>query len=174
MHSALLLSTLGFTLIRTIHAFEFTGPDSTQKLDITQPIKITWNATSEGFVEPKAQALQLWFLGVTNNGNDKPGWELASNLSLSEGSYEWNPENVVESLKATDGELSSDAVHMFEARLMDNAGKKLVTIESDRYAIEGDDVVESSGKGAQAGFYTSGVALIVALLAGLRTSGCLM
>jgi hypothetical protein len=121
--------------------------------------------------EPKARALQLWFLALSNDNRDQSGWELASNLSLSEGSYEWNPDTIVKSIKDKDISLSPDMVHTFEARLLDTSGNKLSTVESDKYAVEEiNSITNSGGKGAHAGYYTATVALIVAVTAGVVTN----
>ncbi|KAH7237805.1 uncharacterized protein BKA55DRAFT_694293 [Fusarium redolens] len=166
MHSALLLSTLGCAFFHAIHAFEFTGPDSAEKLDLTQSITITWDAINGSLSEPKARALHLWFYALTNDDSDWFGWELAVDLPLSAGSYKWNPNTIVKSLKDKDVSLSPDAMHAFEARLLDNSGSKLSTVESDKYAVKSFDFIRNSGnKGAQAGLYTVTVALTMAGLA---------
>ncbi|KAI1051258.1 hypothetical protein LB505_012506 [Fusarium chuoi] len=163
-----LLPILGCVFFHASHAFEFTGPDSSQKLDLTQPITITWDANNGPFNEPKARALDLWFYALTSDISGRLGWELATNLSLSAGSFKWNPETVVKSLKDSDVSISADAVHAFEARLLNNSGSQLSSVESDVYAVEGFDFIRNSaGKGAQVGFYTAAVAFTVACLAHL-------
>ncbi|KAF5239800.1 hypothetical protein FAUST_4684 [Fusarium austroamericanum] len=168
MRSAFLLSTFGFSVFTTIHGFEFTGPSSAEKLDLTQPITITWNATSGSIDEPKARRLQLWFLALTEGEKDQSGWELASNLSLSEGSYKWDPETIVKGIEDKKTSLSSGAVHNFGARLLDNSGSMLVTVESDKYALKGGDFIANDGsKGVQTRLYA---ALTMAVVAGVITS----
>jgi hypothetical protein len=170
MHSALLLSTFGCALFHAIHAFEFTGPDSDEALNLTQPITIIWDANSGSLSEPRARALELWFLAQASNDGGQFGWEIAANLSLSAGSYKWNPDAIVEGLKKNENSLSPDVVHYFEARLIDNAGSGLATVESEKYAVEGPDVVGNSGRGAQAGFYTVTLALTMAVVVGVANS----
>ncbi|KAH6949200.1 hypothetical protein DER45DRAFT_545121 [Fusarium avenaceum] len=158
MHSALLLSILVF--YHGVQAFEFTGPNSANKLDLTQPITITWDATKGASSEPKARALELWFFVLTDDKSDQSGWELATNLSLSAGSYEWNPDTIVKSIKDKNVSLSTDEVHTFEARLLDSSRSKLSAVESDKYAIEDIDSIANSGsKGAQAGLHTAALAV---------------
>jgi hypothetical protein len=170
MHSAVLLSILA--IYHGIQAFEFTGPDPADKLNLTQPIAITWDATKGASSEPKARALELWFLALTDDKSDQSGWELATNLSLSAGSYEWNPDTIVKSIKDKNVSLSTDEVHTFEARLLDSSGSKLSTVESDKYAIEEiDSVTNSGGKGSQAGSFTATIALVVAVVAGVVFNG---
>jgi hypothetical protein len=170
MHSALLLSVFAF--YQGVQAFEFTGPDPADKLNLTQPITITWDATRGSSSEPRARALQLWFLALTDDKSDQSGWELATNLSLSPGSYEWNPDTIVKSIKNKNVSLSLDEVHTFEARLLDSSGSKLSTVESDKYAIvEIDSVTNSGGRGSQAGSFTAAVALVVAVVAGVVSNG---
>ncbi|RGP72168.1 hypothetical protein FSPOR_2840 [Fusarium sporotrichioides] len=165
MRSTLLLSTFGCALFNAIHAFEFTGPDSSEKLNLTQPINITWNATSGSMSEPKARALDLWFIALVND--DRQGRELASNLTLSSGSYKWNPETIVQIFQDDDVSVSPDAVHYFEARLIDNAGSELATIETEKYALDGFDFIKNSGgKGLQPGFsVTVAMAVMVGVVA---------
>jgi hypothetical protein len=170
MHSARILSILAFC--HGVQSFGFTGPDPADKLNLTQPITITWDATKGASSEPKARALELWFLALTDDKSDQSGWELATNLSLSAGSYEWDPDTIVKSIKNKSVSLSPDEVHTFEARLLDSSGSKLSTVESDKYAIEDiDSVPNSGGKGSQAGSYTATVALIMAVVAGVVSNG---
>ncbi|KAF5975814.1 hypothetical protein FCOIX_7470 [Fusarium coicis] len=165
MRYAPLLSALGCAFFHASNAFEFTGPNSSEKLDLTQPITITWNANSGSFVEPEARALDLWFYVITSDGSGRLGWELDKNLSLSAGSYKWNPGEVVESINKTGASISPDAVHAFEARLMNNSGSWLSALESEKYAVEGSDLIRNSaGKVAQVGFYTAAVAFTMASL----------
>ncbi|KAF4420508.1 hypothetical protein FACUT_11162 [Fusarium acutatum] len=166
MRSALLLSALGCAIFHAIHAFEFTGPDSSEKLDLAQPITITWDANNGSFIEPKARALNLWFYALTSDDSGRLGWELDTDLSLSAGSYKWNPDTVVKSLNDTEVSISPDAVHAFEARLLNNSGSQLSAVESDKYAAEGFGFIRNSaGKGVQAGFYTAAVAFTITGLA---------
>ncbi|KAF5632245.1 uncharacterized protein FTJAE_7577 [Fusarium tjaetaba] len=165
MRYAPLLSTLSCAVFHASHAFEFTGPDSSEKLNLTQPITITWNANSGSFIEPEARALDLWFYVITSDSSGRLGWELDKNLSLSAGSYKWNPNGVVESINKTGASISPDAVHVFEARFMNGSGGWLSALESDKYAVEGSELIQNSaGKGAQVGFYTAAVAFTIASL----------
>ncbi|KAG5744791.1 hypothetical protein H9Q72_011416 [Fusarium xylarioides] len=165
MRHAPLLSTLSCAFFHASHAFEFTGPDSSETLDLTQPITITWNANTGSFLEPDARALDLWFYALTSDDSGRFGWELDKNLSLSAGSYKCNPDEVVESINKTGASISPDAVHAFEARLMNNSGGWLSALESDKYTVEGSDLIRNSaGKGAQVGIYTAAVAFTLASL----------
>ncbi|KAF5549126.1 hypothetical protein FMEXI_4468 [Fusarium mexicanum] len=162
MRYAPLLSTVGCAFLHASHAFEFTGPESSEKLDLANPITITWDANNGPFIEPKARALDLWFSVRTSDDSGGFGWELATNLSLSSGSYKWKPDGVVKSINDTGASISPDAVHGFEARLLNNSGGQLSTVESDKYAVEGFDFIRNSAeKGAQARFYTAAVALTI-------------
>ncbi|KAF5588811.1 uncharacterized protein FSUBG_11346 [Fusarium subglutinans] len=163
MRYAPLLSILSCAFLHASHAFEFTGPDSSEKLDLTKPITITWDANNGPFVEPKARALDLWFSVRTSDDSGGLSWEFATNLSLSSGSYKWKPDGVVKSINDTGASISPAVVHSFEARLMNNSGSQLSAVESDKYAVEGFDFIRNSArKGAQAGFYTAAVALSIA------------
>ncbi|KAF5586261.1 hypothetical protein FPCIR_8007 [Fusarium pseudocircinatum] len=162
MRSALILSTLGCAFFHASHAFEFTGPDSSEKLNLTQPITITWDANSGSSIEPEASALDLWFYTLTSDDSGRYDWVLDANLSLSAGSYEWSPDIVVESINKSGISISPDVVHAFAARFVNNSGSHLSEVESDKYAVEGFDFVRNSaGKGAQAGIYTAAVAFTI-------------
>ncbi|KAF5643072.1 hypothetical protein F52700_2787 [Fusarium sp. NRRL 52700] len=158
-----LLSTLGCALLHASHAFEFTGPDSSEKLDLTQPITITWDANNGSFIEPQARALDLRFSVLTSDESGHIEWGLATNVSLSTGSYEWNPEKVIKKTISDTGMLiSPDRAHTFKARLRNNSGGRLSTVNSDKYAVKGFDFIRNSaGKGSQAGFYTAAVAFTI-------------
>lgn len=172
MQPALVLSIYGCTLISAAHAFSFTGPDSAEKLDLTQPINITWSTDGGSFEEPQAHALELWFLARKGDSrSEKYGWECATNLSLTSGSYEWDPSNIVKAIESSDITISPDKVHTFEARLLDNEGEKLATLESDKYAVEGYDFVTSGGEGTHPGFYTAALALTAAAVVGVVVNG---
>ncbi|KAF5558347.1 hypothetical protein FNAPI_5120 [Fusarium napiforme] len=167
MRYAPLLSTVGCAFFHASHArlFEFTGPDSSEKLNLTQPITITWNPNSGSYVEPEVRALDLWFYVITSDGSGRLGWELDKNLSLSAGSYKWNPGGVVESINKTGASISPDAVHVFEARFMNGSGSWLSALDSNKYAVEASDRIRNSaGKGAQVGIYTAAVAFTLASL----------
>ncbi|KAF5698155.1 hypothetical protein FGLOB1_12255 [Fusarium globosum] len=163
-----LLPILGYAFFHASHAFEFTGPDSSQKLNLTQTITITWDFNNGPVIEPEARALDLWFNTRSTDINEWFTWLLATNLSLTAGSYTWDPETVVKSLKDSNFSIRADAVHAFEARLLNNSGSKLSSVQSDVYAVEGFGFIRNSaGKGAQVGFYTAVVAFTVACLAHL-------
>jgi hypothetical protein len=153
-------------------AFQLTGPTTEEKLDLTKPIKVSWDASEGSFSEPNARALDLWFHVVFGGDNgDRGGWEIATNLSLaSSNSYEWDPSDIAKSIEDNDQTLSPDAVHTFEARLLDQDGKSLAKVESDGYALEGFDFVSdgaSSGDGARAGVHRATVVAAVGIVAAL-------
>jgi len=166
MHSALLLSTLSFTFFNVIHAFEFTGPDSSKKLDLTQPINITWDATKGSLSEPEARKFDLWFRALGSVDGSTFGWELVADLPFSSSSYEWDPAAIVEGIKDGNNSLSPDAVHTFQARILDKSGNKLLRVESDKYAVEGFDFIKDSGsKGLKRSFHAVTLALTITGLA---------
>ncbi|XEU94940.1 hypothetical protein FSHL1_000224 [Fusarium sambucinum] len=166
MRSVLLLSTLGCAFFNAIEAFEFTGPDPDEKLNITQPITITWDAKGGELNEPEARALNLWFSALVNT--TQGGWEIGSNLSLSSGSYKWDPKSLVKIMEEH-YTVSPNAEHYFEARLIGSTGNMLASVESEKYVLEGYDFIRNSGgKGAQPGFYTT---VVMAVMAGVVAGG---
>jgi hypothetical protein len=147
-------------------AFQLTGPTTEEKLDLTKPITVSWDATGGSFSEPNARSLELWFHAVFGGDHgDRGGWEIAANLSLaSRNSYEWDPSDIAKSIEDNDQTLSPDAVHTFEARLLDQDGKSLAKVESDGYALEGFDFVSD---GARAGVHRATVVAAVGIVAAL-------
>ncbi|KAG9256614.1 uncharacterized protein F5Z01DRAFT_671868 [Emericellopsis atlantica] len=167
-----LLSTL--TLVcavsPTAHAFQFTGPDSVDKLDLANPITVSWRATGGSLNEPEARSLELWFRALIGDSGDQAGWQLAANLSISSPtSYEWDPSSIVEGIQDNDLTLSPEAVHTFEARLLDGHGTKLATVQSDKYAVEGFDFIESSdgGEGTRDAVYMALVGAAAGVVLGV-------
>ena len=174
MHSRpALLPTLilAYAILPTTQASQFTGPPTDERLDLTKPITISWDATKGSLPEPKARTLELWFHAILgSDSQDRAGWIIAANLSLaSSNSYEWDPSGIAKLIEDNDQPLSPDALHTFEARLLDQDGERLARIWSDGYALDGFDFISDSGSGdgAQARFYRATVAaagIVAALL----------
>jgi len=154
---------LAYAIFPATQAFQLTGPTTAEKLDLTKPITVSWDATEGTLSEPNARALELWFYVIFGSSN-RGGWEIATNLSLANrNSYEWDPNRIARVIEDNDYALSSDAVHTFEARLLDQDGKLLSSVESDGYALDGVDFVSdsgSSGDGLRAGVYGATVAAV--------------
>jgi hypothetical protein len=132
---------------------------------------VSWDVTEGALSEPNARILELWFHAVSGGENrDRAGWVIAANLSLaSRNSYEWDPSGIAKLINDNDQKLSPDAVHTFEARLLDQDGERLARVESDGYALDGFDFVSDSGSGGgvRAGVYWATVAaagIVAALL----------
>lgn len=167
-----LLPTLifAYVILPATQAFQFTEPPTTEKLDLTKPITVSWDATKGSLSEPNARTLELWFQAILgSDSQDRAGWIIAANLSLaSSNSYEWDPSGIAKLIEGNDQPLSPDALHTFEARLLDQDGERLARIWSDGYALDGFDFVDDSGSGggARAGVYgiTVAAAGIVAAL----------
>jgi len=148
---------LAYATFPTTQAFQLTGPPTTEKLDLSKPITVSWDATEGSLSEPNARILDLWFYAIfSGDSHDRAGWTIAANLSLaSRNSYEWDPSGIATLIEKNEQTLSPDAVHTFEARLRDQQGDRLATVESDGYALEGFDFISDSGSGggARAGVY---------------------
>lgn len=157
-------------ILPATQAFQLTGPPTTEKLDLTKHVTVSWDATAGSLSEPNARALELWFHAIfSGDSHDRAGWIIAANLSLaSRNSYEWDPSGITKIIEDNDQTLSSDAVHTFEARLLDQDGKRLARVESDGYALDGFDFISDSGSGGvRAGVYGATVAaagIVAALL----------
>jgi hypothetical protein len=162
---------LAYAIFPTTQAFQLTGPPTTEKLDLTKPITVSWDATKGALSEPNARTLELWFHAVFGgDSRDRAGWTIAANLSLaSESSYEWDPSGIAKLIEDNDQTLSPDAVHTFEARLLDQDGQRLARVESDGYALDGFDFVSDSGSGGgvRAGVYGATVAAAAGMVAAM-------
>lgn len=165
MHSRpALLPTLilAYAILPTTQAFQFTGPPTDERLDLTKPITISWDATKGSLPEPKARTLELWFHAILGSDSQyRAGWIIAANLSLaSSNSYEWDASGIAKLIEDNDQPLSPDTFHSFEARVLDQDGERLARIWSDGYALDGFDFVDDSGSGggARAGVYGATVA----------------
>jgi hypothetical protein len=174
MHSRpALLPTLvlAYAIFPTSQAFQLTGPPTTEKLDLTEPVTVSWDATEGALSEPNARTLELWFQAVFGGDNrDRAGWTIAANLSLaSESSYEWDPSGIAKLIEDNDQTLSPDAVHTFEARLLDQDGERLARVDSDGYALDGFDFISDSGSGGgtRAGVYGATVAVAAGVVAAI-------
>ena len=65
-------------------AFQLTGPTTEEKLDLTKPITVAWDATKGSLSEPNARTLELWFHAILgSDSQDRAGWIIAANLSLA-------------------------------------------------------------------------------------------
>jgi hypothetical protein len=51
-------------------AFQLTGPATTEKLDLSKPVTVSWDASSEGggLSGPNARELNLWFYAIFSSG----------------------------------------------------------------------------------------------------------
>ncbi|KAM0279038.1 hypothetical protein ACHAQH_004820 [Verticillium albo-atrum] len=139
-----LLPLLLCGILPAAQAFQFTGPDPSDKIDLSQPVEITWTLDSS-FREPEARAFHLWFYAFIGDGESLAGWEIRSNLSLSSSSYTWDPISIVDGLVSEHNTVLPDKVHYFEARLVGADGRKLARLESEKYALEGYDFIRNGG-----------------------------
>jgi hypothetical protein len=162
---------LAYTLFPATQAFQLTGPPTTEKLDLTKPIKVSWDVTEGALSEPNARILELWFHRDFGSENrDRAGWMVTANLSLaSENSYGWDPSGIAKLIEDNDQTLPPDVVHTFEARLLDQDGERLARSENDEYALDRFDFVGDNGSngGARAGFYGATVAAAAGIVAAL-------
>ena len=72
---------LAYAILPTTQAFQLTGPPTTEELDLTKPITVSWDATEGDLSEPNARLLELWFHAILSGENrDRAGWIIAANL----------------------------------------------------------------------------------------------
>ncbi|KAI9166294.1 ABC multidrug transporter A [Paramyrothecium foliicola] len=141
---------LAYGIFPASQAFQFTGPTTTEKLDLTKPITVSWDATGGAVREPNARTLDLWFRALLGgNTSSRAGWQITANLSLANSnSYEWDPSQIVKLIEDNDQTFSPDAVHTFEARLLGQDGMRLATVLSDEYALDGSDSISDGSRAA--------------------------
>ncbi|ORY58712.1 uncharacterized protein BCR38DRAFT_446367, partial [Pseudomassariella vexata] len=126
-----------------VAAFEFTSPDSNQKLNVSAPIRVTWTSDSSAYDQ-----LDLWFMGVTATGTSF-GYDLKSNISTSVGMYNWDPYNVTQAWESTDLVLVGGKEFQFQARLHDRNTTRGAMVQSDYYAVVGYDNISNLGASNQ-------------------------
>ncbi|EME40141.1 hypothetical protein DOTSEDRAFT_74843 [Dothistroma septosporum NZE10] len=123
--TALLLGTAPI-----VSCFSFTGPSTSEPLGLNaSSIDIFWNNDNTQYSQ-----LDLHF---TEEGGDGFSYTIAQNLSVSHGSFTWNPSNVSNALQSTKFKLPSGSDFNFMAMLHDANSTAGTTITSGNYRVTG-------------------------------------
>ncbi|KAH0438551.1 hypothetical protein CcaCcLH18_03258 [Colletotrichum camelliae] len=144
MQKLTLAALIGAT--RLINALEFIAPDTSSKLNLSAPITIEWTLTNEG--NPEWTEIDLWWHGQFANGGGGFGFAIEENFTTTGNGtygYNWNPASEVESFAKNQNTLSSDKMFYFMIkRHPPNATSPAALEPSEKYAVEGYDLIGSS------------------------------
>ncbi|KAF2210592.1 hypothetical protein CERZMDRAFT_91106 [Cercospora zeae-maydis SCOH1-5] len=77
------------------------------------------------------------------------GYYLAENISLSDGSYTWQPANVSQALQSTQAELVDGDEFYFEAKLHDANSSSGAEVDSEKYSVTGYPYLEGAAASVQ-------------------------
>jgi len=139
--------------------FNFTGPDLSQKLNLSAPITVSWSLPPDS---PDAvyEQMDLWW------GSNGFKYEIAPNYSLAvgAGSFFWDPINETKALLMTNHSLTRGKDFFFEGRLHHPNSTSGSVLQSQKYAVEGYPLI-NAGRLLRPG--TGGVALAALLAAGM-------
>ena len=154
-------------LAATVQSLRFTGPSTSEALDITTEITITWGKgnSSEEHNLPSKFNLE-WFTHPVNN--QSIGAQIETGLDVSDGKYKWTPSpNTINMLKPFWNELYDDKFK-FQAVFYNETDPTLTlkTVSSGNYSVIGLKDARSGGKtvGLQWGVLAGGLATVGMML----------
>ena len=147
----------------TAQSLKFTGPSTSEALDITTEITITWgkgNSSDEHNLPPKFNL--EWFTHTVKN--QSIGAEIETDLNVSDGEYKWTPSpNSIDMLKPFWNELY-DNKFKFQAVFYNETDPTLTlkTVSSGNYSVIGLKDATSGGKAVrlQWGVFAGGLATV--------------
>ncbi|KAM0260027.1 hypothetical protein ACHAPA_010473 [Fusarium lateritium] len=114
MHSSSFLCSL-FALAATVQSFKFTGPSTSEPIDLLSEITITWTESNSS-EHKKWPSIDLeWFAKPTDLKSF--GYEIAAGLNISDGQYKFTPKNTIKVLQPFAKELSENKLFQFKATL---------------------------------------------------------
>ncbi|KAF9872555.1 hypothetical protein CkaCkLH20_10052 [Colletotrichum karsti] len=137
-------------LTSVVSGLKFTAPNTNDKLNLSAPaINIEWELNNEG--NPEYTEMDLSWHGEFAGGGGSFSHTLTENITSSNNqlngnySYNWDPTTILESFEKTKNRLSSEKVFYFELRRhAPNSGNAAME-PSEKYAVEGYDLVGSFG-----------------------------
>ncbi|SPN99666.1 uncharacterized protein DNG_02517 [Cephalotrichum gorgonifer] len=129
-HPVLLLA-----LAAGVDAIKFTKPEAGTNLDLSSTITISWEL--EGSEEQFDQINIEFVYGPPNS--DSLSWEIATNLTLADGTYDWDPREVHRLLTNGDHDISGGKNTYFGVRLHDEGELAGFATMSGMYAMEGHE-----------------------------------
>lgn len=138
--SRLFTTAILFAWMNTVCAFNFTGPPTNTPLNLSSSaIDIAWDGQSSSIPQ-----VDLSWHGATADGSTNFGYTIAVNLSVTSGSFTWDPANVSNALKSTNISLSASAVYNFEAKLHNADFTSGGTVTSAEYTVTGYPMIAKS------------------------------
>lgn len=123
------------------NCFDFSAPTPGTILNLSAAsIDIAWRLAADTGI-PK---VDLYFVGLSDSGSEL-SYNIATNLSFSDGQYAWNPANTSESLQSTDITLTKGKDHYFRAdQHYNNSGTVQSQISGD-YSVMGYPSIGAAG-----------------------------
>ncbi|RBR18741.1 uncharacterized protein FIESC28_05882 [Fusarium coffeatum] len=148
-------------------SLRFTGPSTSEALDITTEINITWgkgNSSEEHDLPPKFTL--EWFTHPVKN--QSIGSEIQTDLDVSDGEYKWKPStSTINMLKPFWNELYDNKFE-FQAVFYNETDPTLTlkTVSSGKYAVIGLKDARSGGEtvGLPWGVLAGGLATVGMML----------
>ncbi|KAI1852873.1 hypothetical protein JX265_012901 [Neoarthrinium moseri] len=114
--------------------FEFTFPqDDDAKVDLSRTVQVTWEAGDDG---RRYTQLDLEWTGETTGGT-RFTYSIEKNLTLSSGSYSWDPVNETSALTSGKTVLTDDDDFYFVAKLHNINETVRIEFESDKFPVTG-------------------------------------
>ncbi|KAJ4007626.1 hypothetical protein NW752_010292 [Fusarium irregulare] len=150
-------------LAAAAQSLRFTGPTTSEALDITTEITITWgkgNSSEEHDLPPKFTL--EWYTHPVEN--ESLGGDIQTGLDVSEGQYKWTPRpSDIKMLKPFWNELYDNKFE-FQAVFYNEGDpiSTMKTVSSGKYAVIGLKDARSGGKvvGLQWGVLAGGLATV--------------
>ncbi|KAH8658481.1 hypothetical protein BX600DRAFT_469179 [Xylariales sp. PMI_506] len=119
--------------------FAFTSPTASTNVNLSAPVDITWDAGSDGTTYSQVD--------ITWTGQSTDGalvtYALVEDLTLSAGSYVWQPANVTTALAATQLRLASGQDSYFTADMHNANSSAGASVNSDKFAVTGYELIGS-------------------------------
>ncbi|KAJ4128888.1 hypothetical protein NW768_007410 [Fusarium equiseti] len=154
-------------LAATVQSLRFTGPSTSEALDITTEITVTWGKgnSSEDHNLPSKFTLE-WFSQPVKSQSFR--FEIQTGLDVSDGQYKWEPSpNTINTLKPVWNELYNNKFQ-FQAVFYSDTDPTLTlkTVSSGKYSVIGLKDAKSGGKavGPEWGVLACGLATVSMML----------
>jgi hypothetical protein len=161
MRTLALSFLIAVRLLATSSAFTFTSPPAGAAVNLSSTIDIVWTLdNNEGNTETN-----LKFNGQSPSGGTSFSYDIASNISISQGNYLWNTTDVYQALLRSNNTLSNGADFSFTAELHNNGSSAGAQVTGSMFKIDGISLVSAGALlHPQAGFVVIAVVLFAMLL----------
>ncbi|CAJ0545069.1 Ff.00g085420.m01.CDS01 [Fusarium sp. VM40] len=137
MHTSTFISSSLLALAATVQSFKFTGPNTSEAIDLSTEVTITWSEGNRS-VQDKWRNIDLtWFSQPTELRSFE--FELASGLNLSDEQFKFTPKNTIKTLQPFADQLSKNKAFSFKATLRNGTGPEDVgaVVSSSKYYVIG-------------------------------------